>query len=247
MKKHLLLLISFITFISCQMTERFYLNENGSVKFETEMDFTEMMGYMYDDATKDSLRQIGEFPIDTLVNFADLQNFNNFSNDSISDATKEFMKVLDKVKVRMIMNDEAGKMLVTTNEKDVTSFNAYVKKLNEALIKLEKEDAKSATELVQTGMLKTFEIKYDGKHFERNASDNNLKNISENDDSSANAMMQMMQMFQYKMEYHFPKRIKSANIENATYSLDGKVMTVDVPLQDLVDNPEKYNFKIEFE
>lgn len=247
MKKILLFLIAAVTLISCQITERFYLNENGSVKYETELNFSEMMGFIYDEASKDSLRQIGEFPIDTLISFTELENFDQMSSDSISDAEREFMKSMDKTNVRMVMNDSEGKMLIGIEEKNIESFNAYLKKLNQSLAKLEKEDPKAAGELAQSGMMKSLEIKFDGKSFQRISKNQMTGLFDELDDSTADATRQMMNMFEYKMEYHFPKRVKSSTLENATFSIDGKTMTVDVPMSELMDNPEKYNFTVEFE
>ncbi len=247
MKKLILLFAVMVFIVSCQITERFYLQESGAVKYETELNFSEMMGFVYDEASKDSLRQIGEFPIDTLINFADLENFDQLNTDTISDAEREFMKSMDKTKVRIIMNDTEGKMVIGVEENDVESFNAYLKKLNQSLAKLEKDDPKAAAEIGQSGMLKSLEIKFDGNSFQR-ISDNQMGGLfDEMNDSTAEATKQMMNMFQYKMEYHFPKRVKHSTLENATFSLDGKTMTVDVPMSELIDNPEKYNFTVELE
>ncbi len=248
MKNIFILFVSAVFLVSCQITERFYLQESGAVKYETEINFSEMMGFMYDQYTKDSLKQIGEFPIDTLINFADLENFEQFkSADSITDAEREFMKSMNKTNVRMVMNDNEGKMVIGIAEKDVNSFNKYLKQMNSALSKLEKEDPKAAGELAQSGVMNSLEIKFDGKTFQRIATNHLSGLMDEEDDSTALATKQMMEMFEYKMEYHFPKKVKKSSLENATFSLDGKTMTVNVPMSELMDNPEKYNFTVEFE
>lgn len=247
MVKFFTILFFGLTIFSCQMTERFYLHENGSVSYKHEINFSEVMGYFYDDQTKDSLRKIGEFPLDTLMSFGELQTFNQFSNDTLTEAEKEFINVLDKVKVRMKMDDEEGKLFVGIEEDNVDDFNNYLVKMNEAMKKLEQDDPKSASELGMTGIFKTLEVKYDGKNFERIAANNTAKDMMQTDDSLVNSMMQMMEMFQYKLEYHFPKKIKNSSLKEATYSLDGKIMTLNVPISEIIQNPEKYNFKIEFE
>lgn len=248
MKKLFLLTAVAMLLVSCQITERFYLNENGSVKYETELNFSDMMSFMYDEASKDSLRQIGEFPIDTVMNFADLENFGQLSSDSISDAEREFMKSMNKTKVRMTLNDTEGKMIIGIEETSIEKFNSYLGKVNQSLAKLESEDPKAAGELAQSGMMKTMEFKFDGKSFQRISNNSDMNALfDELDDSTAEATKQMMNMFEYKMEYHFPKKIKSSTIENASFSIDGKTMTVDVPMNELMENPEKYNFKVEFE
>src|SRR5690606_15960686 len=245
MKKIFLLLIA-IGLVSCQITERVYLNENGSVKYETEFDFSQMSGFIFPEAKRDSLRQIGEFPVDTVMTIADLENYSDMANDSISDAEREFMQSLDKMRVRMKIDENLALMTIGLEEKDVESFNAYLKKIKESSEKFAQEDAESAKELAQSGILKTMELKYDGKHFQRISGDmGNL--FDEIDDSTSAEAKELLGMFEYKLEYHFPKKVKSANIENATYSLDGKTMTVEVPMMDLMENPEKYNFTVEFE
>ncbi len=247
MKKILLLLLAVVSLTSCQITERFYLQESGAVKYETEINFSEMMGFVYDQNTKDSLRRIGEFPIDTLINFADLEKFDQFKSDTLSEAEKEFMRSMNKTKVRMVMSDTEGKMVIGIDEKDVSSFNSYLKKMNQSLSKLEKEDPKAAGDLAQSGLMNALEIKFDGNKFQRLASNYMTGYFDELDDSTAESSRQMMQMFEYKMEYHFPKRIKKSSIENATFSLDGKTMTIEVPMSELLDNPEKYNFTVELD
>lgn len=246
MKKILLLVLSVVVLYSCQITERVYLNENGSVKYATEFDFSQMSGFIFPEAKRDSLREIGEFPIDTIMTIADLENYSELGNDSISDAEREFMRSLDKMRVRMKIDENVASMTIGLEEKDVESFNAYLKKVKDAGDKLAKEDPEAAQNLAQSGVLKTLELKYDGKSFERNSGE--VANLfDEMDDSISAAAQEMMGMFEYKMEYHFPKKIKSTSIENATYSLDGKTMTVEAPMNELMENPEKFNFTVEFE
>lgn len=237
-----------VLLVSCQITERVYIQESGAVKYETELDFSEMSGMMFTQGKKDSLRLIGEYPIDSIMSFSDLEKMDTkLSGGDKSDAEMEFMRVMDKMKVRMVMNDNEGKVIFGVEEKDINSFNAYMNEIKAAGEKLAKEDKETADNLSQSGLLKSMQFKYDGKSFQRIAGDETAGMFEEMDDSTADATRQMMNMFQYKMEYHFPKKIKKASIENATYSLDGKTMTVDVSMMDLIENPDKYNFKIEFE
>lgn len=248
MKKLFYLFSIAILLVSCQITERAYIQENGSVKYETEMNFSEMMGMMFNEEMKDSLRQIGQFPIDSVMTFSDLEKMDpKFSNGELGNAENQFLKVMDKMKVRMVMNDTEGKISFGVEEKDVNSFNAYMKEVKTAGEKLAKEDKKAADNLAQSGLMNSIQFKYNGKTFERIGDNSTAGMMSEMNDSTAESTKQMMGMFQYKMEYHFPKKIKKATIDNATYSLDGKTMTVDVPMTELLENPEKYNFKIEFE
>lgn len=248
MKKLFYLFSIAILVVSCQITERAYIQENGSVKYETEMNFSDMMGMMFNEETKDSLRQIGQFPIDSVMTFSDLEKMDpKLSKGELGNAENQFLKVMDKMKVRMIVNDNEGKISFGVEEKDINSFNAYMKEVKTAGEKLAKEDKEAADDLAQSGLMNSIQFKYDGESFERIGDNSTAGLLSEMNDSTAASAKQMMGMFEYKMEYHFPKKIKKANIDNATYSLDGKIMTVDVPMMELLENPEKYNFKVEFE
>lgn len=246
--KHILLLFVAVTLLtSCRITERVYIQENGAVKYETELDFSEMMGLMFSQADKDSLRQIGEYPIDSIMKFSDLEKLESkLGDDQTSEAEREFMKALDKMNVRMVMNDNEGKMIFGIQEKDIKTFNASMKEISEAGDKLAAKDKKSAENLSQTGLLKSIEFKYDGKSFQR-IGGNQTGILEEMEDSTAESTRQMMGMFTYKLEYHFPKKIKKSSVENATYSLDGKTMTIETSMMELFENPDKYNFIVEFE
>lgn len=247
MKKLFYLFAFTILLVSCQITERVYLQEDGGVKYETELDFTEMSGMFFNQATKDSLRQIGQYPIDSLMSFSDLEKMDTkLSSDKIGNEEKDFLKVMDKMKVRMVMNDNEGKMIFGVQEKDISSFNAYMNEIKSAGEKLAREDKEAADNLSQSGLLNSIQLRYDGKSFQRIAY-GTANMLDEMNDSTAEATRQMMGMFQYKIEYHFPKRVKKSNIDNATYSLDGKTMTINLSMMDLLDNPDKYNFKVEFE
>jgi len=247
MKKLLLLSFVAICFISCQLTERIYLSESGAVRYENEVDFSDVLPIAYSDKDKDSLRQIGQFPVDTIMSFSGMESFmNGMKQDSLNDAQKEFMKSLDKMKVRMVTNDNVGKFVIFLEEKDIDSFNAYFDEIKTAADELEKKDKASAQDITDKGMFNILEIKYNGKKFER-ISKNKPISPEEWNDSTAQAARQMMSMFNYKLEYHFPKRIKSASVEGAAYTLDGKTMTLEIPLMDALEHPEKYNFTIEFE
>ena len=109
MKKYFLFTVLALILVSCQITERFYLNESGAVKYENEINFTEMLSFLYDEHTKDSLRQTGDFPLDTIISFAELENFDQLNPGESSQAEIEFMKSMDKTNVHMIINDNEGK------------------------------------------------------------------------------------------------------------------------------------------
>jgi len=52
---------------------------------------------------------------------------------------------------------------------------------------------------------------------------------------------------QYKIKYTFPRRIKSASIEDATFSLDGKTLELSRGFLDYFKNPDVLDIEVELE
>lgn len=246
MKKNVFILFIAFLLAACQITERIEIHENGSVSYSTELEFTDMMAMMFDENTKDSLRNIGQFPIDTVMSFNEMEQF-NMTSDSISEAERTFMKSMEKMKLNIVMNEDVGKIGIGFDEKNVHAFNAYFEQMNKAIEKMQKDDPNGAKELTQTGLLNPIKIKYDDKHFER-ISINNFKSMAEQmDDSTLASTRQILGMFTYKIEYKFPKKIKSTTLENALLSTDGKTILIELPGTHLLDDNATNNFKVEFE
>ena len=51
----------------------------------------------------------------------------------------------------------------------------------------------------------------------------------------------------FKIVYQFPKAVKSVSIPNALFSDDRKTVTIEYPLKDYMESPDKLNFEIEFQ
>jgi hypothetical protein len=51
----------------------------------------------------------------------------------------------------------------------------------------------------------------------------------------------------YTLKYHFPKRVKSASAEEATFSADGKTLIYEVGFLELMKNPKILNLEVELE
>jgi len=51
----------------------------------------------------------------------------------------------------------------------------------------------------------------------------------------------------FKLNYHFPRKIKSVSLENATISEDGKSFTAEVNFMQYLTNPELLNVEVELE
>lgn len=246
MKRIAFLLLAFSTLYSCQITERIYLAESGSVRYESEINFSEMMGFMINEKNIDSLKLVGQFPLDTILSLQEADGFQNSSSEKPSKEELNFLKSLDKTKIRLVMNENDGKMVLVTEEKDISSLNAYLKNANKYLKEYEKFDKDKSEKLSNGAYMSILELKNDGKTFERKSLSEKV-NLDELSDSTTISTKDMFGMFGYKLEYHFPKKVKSTTLEGATISPDGKTVTADVDYLEVIQNPSKFDFKVEFE
>ena len=247
MKRILPIAVMSLFLYACQITERMYLSETGSVKYESEIDFSEMMSFIYTAEKIDSMKMTGEFPIDTIISMADSDQFKKPNAQETSPAEKDFIQSLDKTNMRLVMNENEGRMLIITEEKDVKSFNTYLNNVEKSLKQYEKEDKEGASQFSEAGYMNILNLSYDGKSFERKSLSKAVDFSMEESDSAGFSSKDMMKMFSYRMEYHFPKKVKSVDLEGAMISADGKTVIADVDYLDVLENPEKYNFKVKFE
>ena len=65
-------------------------------------------------------------------------------------------------------------------------------------------------------------------------------------DSLAGAEM-FLSSSTYTFKYHFPRRVKSTNIEEATFSMDGKTMVHEVNFLEMMKDPESVVIEVELE
>lgn len=237
MKKLLLLAVTAVLMASCQITERIYLSETGMVKYQSEIDYTSLLSFAYDDNTKDSLRRLGEFPVDQTERMGNIDNLKGEA-DKYTQSQKNFLKSLNKTEVHTVMNDDQGIISFNTDPMDVKSFNHYFKELKNSLVQFEKENPEDAKAFSEGAFFSLLQLEYDGKRFTRKSL--NKKEVKSADDEGTGGMIN------YKMEYHFPKAVKSVNLAGAEISADGKVVSVVVDYDDYLKNPEKYDLKVEF-
>ena len=106
--KHILLIISFIllTLTSCQITEKIYFEENGSGKYNIEIDMSEMMKSL---GELNSEKKIDSNYVakDSIIRFSEMLVKNK---DSIAKLPKEKREQLEKIKdIVMIFHEDKNK------------------------------------------------------------------------------------------------------------------------------------------
>jgi hypothetical protein len=94
----------------------------------------------------------------------------------------------------------------------------------------------------------TTEVNYSFKKnkFKRETVILNQEMFKKSIDSLASAEM-FLSSSTYTFKYHFPKRVKSTNIKEATFSMDGKTMIHKVNFLDMMKDPESLLIEVELE
>ncbi|MFA5620109.1 MAG: hypothetical protein WDA08_07385 [Weeksellaceae bacterium] len=245
MKKLILLLVICSDIISCQFSERLYLMDSGKVNYEYEVDFSAMASMMISAEGLDSMKKIGEYPIDQTVPLTQIEQLKFLKIDTLTPKQKEYFKTLNKTKAQLVLNDNVGKLSFITEENSVDAFNAYTKKAKAIVEEMKKEKTTDGKSEDNFDFLIFPNFEYNGKTFKRIANIENLEKGIKND--SLIEAAEILNAFRYKIEYHFPKEIKKTSLDSeGKISPDGKTILVDMSLTELFDNPEKYNFKLDF-
>lgn len=242
MKRIISLFIPFLFFVSCQLTERVYIKEDGSVVYESGLDFSALTDMVYSPEEIDSLRMIGQYPIDTIISFSEISDIKQLELEDVSEKELEFLNSMDQMKMAFRLNENVGDLNFRLEENSVESFNAYQEKLLRSSEELSKEnDSKSLKAFQDMGLLNPLRLSYDGKTFERHAGHFAFPH------EAADDSLDLTSLYIYNLEYHFPKKIKNISVEEAQIGPDGKSLIISLPMEEYLADPEKFNFKVEFE
>lgn len=228
------------------MTERVFIKQDGSVRYEFNIESSRIAKSMSASPKIDSLRKIGKFPIDTIVPLSKMDDLGlpklPRSNKGAKNS-KEYQELAKKAKLHLIMNDDTMNFTIFFERESITALNTYANALEKAK---EEQGAEKSSESKDAKESMPFfsnvRFSYDGKTFTRQS-----KSLTQTKtDSIPSGMSQFTKMMTIKLEYHFPKPIKTCSIEDATFSLDRKTVYVEVPYIEAFTNPEKYNLTVTF-
>jgi len=262
-----LALVSCLT--SCSITEKMIVNDNGSGKFSYEIDGTKMMSMMgsaFKEEGKSSKRKNKkEKPskdIDSTFTFKELFAGKQDSIAKLSPEEQAKIKKMEKFSIHMVMNEEKGIL----NYNLFTDFNS-IAELQDVMSPM--ESMKTLSPNGQAGGLgmapntlqdnSSTKFYYDGKKFSKTLSKLEKKEETEKREISKESeemsedlkLKQSLEMFyaqsSFKVVYQFPKPVKKVSVENALYSQDRKTVTIEYPLKDYMETPEKASFEVEFE
>jgi len=240
------LLLALLTVVACNFTEELYVNEDGSGKLSISFDGSELMKQLPESATD----SVPEKAIDTLLVFKDLLEEKKDSIALLSIEEQEKLKKLEPFSMRMTMDPEEKEMKFNmfSEFKDINevndAFNAFQsaasvgpKPGGDAIKSPPKSPSEPGTKVDYT---------FNKNSFTRTTTIIDQELFNKSVDSLASAEM-FLSSSTYTFKYHFPRKVKSVNIEGATFSLDGKTMTYEVNFLEMMKTPETINLKVELE
>ncbi|MEP2278994.1 hypothetical protein [Maribacter sp.] len=239
-----ILTVVFITVLvaACNFTEEIYFNEDGSGKMSILFDGNEMM-QMIPETDSTELDKA----IDSTLVFKDLLREKKDSIAQLSPEEQDKLKRLEPFSLRMVVDPDGGVMNFNmfTDFKKVSevndAFNAFQNASSVGSVAGGKTMPGGTTEETTT-------VNYTFKKntFKRETVILNQELFEQSIDSLASAEM-FLSGSTYTFKYHFPRRVKSTNIEEATFSMDGKTMIHEVNFLEMMKDPESMVIEVELE
>jgi hypothetical protein len=249
-KNYLGLLVAFIAlFTSCQFSENIYINEDGTGKISFNMDGTELMDMMGDEMAKGKNNEV----IDSIISFKELFKGQQDSISKLPKDQQEKLKKLESFQMRMLMNakEKQMNMEIFSDFASVNELQDMFGAMNKASSMDKNANSKSklgSNPMAALGNEGVSETKYsfENNTFKRTVIVLDKERLASMKDSLGQAKM-MFAASGYKLNYHFPRKIKSVSMDGATISEDGKSFTVEVNFMQYITNPEALNLEVELE
>lgn len=242
-KKIIALIVVSVALVSCQFTETLVLNEDGTGTMAISMDLSEMMAFSGEMAQDSTFAKQ-----DTVVSFKDLLEEKKDSIAQLPMAEQKRLKAMENYKMRMVTDPETNKMVIDifTDFKNVAEANDLMKGFEQSQNVIPgatsnpEEDKGSEPEVI--GVSYTYAK---GK-FKRDAFIKDKVQHKAQVDSLKNAEA-FMSGITYKVKYTFPKKIKKASVDDATFSLDGKTLELQRSFVEYIKNPDILDIEVELE
>lgn len=242
----IVVLVMSIVLTSCQFSENIYINEDGSGTMEFTFDGTQLM-----QMAGDKMSETQEKPIDSTFSFKELFSAMSDSITQLSAEEQQKIKSLEPFSMHMVMNPETSQMKfdMFTNFKSVNELQDMfkaMKSFGDLQGKEKTKDLNNPFSSFGADGSTDLDYNYDGKMFKRTAKIVDKEAHKQVTDS----LGQMAIMFgssTYKLNYHFPKRIKSVSNEKALFSDDRKSVTIEYGFIDYLSNPEALNLEVVLE
>lgn len=237
----LLLLMAVVS--SCNFTEEIFIESDGSGSMSLRFDGSEMMGF-----TDGAMDSIPEAATDSVIYFKDLLEEKKDSIATLSKAEQARLERLRPYRMHIQSNPEAETLFFTL-ERD---FNR-VSEIGDAFAAFQDASAlEGDSKPNANGMSGEFrpatEVSFAFRkgRFSRKAVIVDSARHRQQLDSLEGAGM-FLSGSTYTLKIHFPKEIKSANVQDATLSMDRKTIIREVEFLDYMKDPHLLDLEVELE
>ncbi|WP_299259911.1 hypothetical protein [uncultured Aquimarina sp.] len=249
MKKVSLLVQTFlvtILLVGCQFSEDLHINEDGSGKISFNFDGSEIMQIGGDKITEGK-----EEIIDSTLVFKDFLEEKKDSISKLSAEEQQKLKKLESFKMHMLMNTQSKEMkfdLYSEFKKVEELGDVFNSFKTASTIGNQKKASPAGSPLTSSNGEDPTKVIY-------SYTENKFKRVTEILDEEKLKMsldsLEQMKMFlassKYKINYHFPKKIKKISSEKAMFSQDGKSFTLEVGFLEYMEDPTVLDVEVELE
>lgn len=229
--------------MSCEFKETMTIDEAGKGRISLQVDLGTMMslgGEMSSDSTL--VKQ------DTIIAFKDFLVEKRDSIVTLPMAEQERLKALENYKLHMLVDPDKNQMLMDffIDFNDISEANNLLEGFNKIGALMPTNGAMSGTSDEKEPQIVGVRYTYKPTSFVRDAYIIDEAAHQTQIDSMEQATMFLSDV-DYVLAYTFPKKIKSASIKDATFSLDGKTIEIRKPIVDYMKNPDLLDLEVEFE
>ena len=237
------LLLLLAAFTSCSFTEEIFIEPDGSGSIAIRFDGSEMMAF-----SEEAMDSLPEAATDSIIYFSEILDE---KKDSISQLPAAEQKRLEKLRpYRMhIQADPEAKSLFFTLTRDFEN----IAEVGDAFAAFQDASAlDSENKPKGNGMSDEFrpatEVNFgfqDGA-FSRKARIVDVDRHQQQLDSLEGAGM-FLSGSTYTLKIHFPRAVKSANVEDATLSMDRKTLIREIDFLEYLKNPNLLDMEVKLE
>jgi len=271
------LLLALATLTSCTISEEVVVNEKGEFDYFQKIDIPQIGAMMNSSNIDDKIEmnQISnnEYSYYEFVQLLQEKGGEKFRKQTEKfDLYKDDLSAIDFFKFRLDLRDKFAIEMINKS-KSAEEFNSNSKIIEETFAGINiKEEKRITDELSQKkkrkrkskqlvdeplfsdnpmAMMTSSTYAFDGKSFsktidaEKFSKDFDKQNF-DNDEEKA-IFLGMLKQIKFKYKYTFSKKIKSLNITDAMFTLDGKTFIKEYTLEEILNNPSLGNFKVELE
>lgn len=239
-----------VLFTSCQFSENIYINEDGSGNMSFTFDASEMMDMV------GNKMQEGDDPekrIDSMLVFKDFLEEKKDSIAKLPKADRDKLMALKDFRMHMLMDPETKEMKfdLITDFKNTNELQNMFEAMNNA----SNLQGKGASKVNDPN--NPFSAFADGGTtkmsytFKNNTFTRTAKIIDEAAyKTMVDSIGEMAMMFgssKYRLNYHFPRKIKSVSNKDAMFSADGKTLILEYGFMDYIADPKIFNLEVVLE